>query len=65
MSVCRPQAEVLDEYRGQHQVRERGRVAAEQAVDIFSFQVRIGERRFGRRTHEIERGATGQLAEGS
>jgi hypothetical protein len=39
--VSRANAEMLGEYRCQHDVRRDGRISAEDAVDLAAFQPRI------------------------
>src|SRR5260370_40061681 len=49
-------SEMLGEYRRQHDVRRDGRIAAEDAVDLASFQPRVGYRELGGLAHEVEGG---------
>ena len=57
------QSEVFCKHRGEHQVRHRGRVPAYQAVHFGALELRIGQRRSARIAHQIERAASGMLAE--
>ncbi len=50
-------AEVLGEDRGQHDVRHRRRVAADQAVDVAPFEAGIGQCRRRSLAHQVERAA--------
>jgi hypothetical protein len=57
MGVARLQTEMLREERREHQVRQGGRIAADQAVDLGALQARVGERCGGGGRHEVERAA--------
>ena len=55
MGIRRPDAEMLGEHGGQHDVRRDRAVAAEDAVDFRSLQPGIGNGHLGRLAHEVER----------
>jgi hypothetical protein len=48
------QAEVLGEQRGQHQVRQGGGVAAQQAVDVLPREARVGQRERAGLRHQVQ-----------
>src|SRR6202165_1609032 len=56
VSVSRPNAEMLGEYGGEHDVRRDSAVAAEDAVDLAAPEAAIGNRKRRRLAHEVERG---------
>src|ERR1700694_3580824 len=63
VSVNRPNAEMLGEYGGEHDVRRDSAVAAEDAVDLAAPEAGIGNRKLRCLAHEVERGGALMPAE--
>ena len=63
MGVGRFDPEMFGEHGGQHDVRHRGGVAAQEAVDVRALQSGIGDRQFGGTAHQIQRRGAFVLAE--